>query len=968
MADDNKIDLEINLKDEKARLALQRITTAAKELEQREARAQIKTEQLAKSLNNKLANAATIAGEKTKQAALKTQLLEERLKKATTQTGIFSTTIGKISLASFIGNITSRAVSSGITTIVNGLSRIVEAGREFEDGLVAVGKTTGISGRALDALGNRITELSRTIPVSTKSLLEIATVAGQLGLKSSADIVQFTETLGKLQLATDITGEEGSQSVAKILTITGELEKNGSDNIDKFGNVITRLGNDFAATESQILKVATRVSQGIAPFGVASEDILAISTALKATGSEAEASGTAIQKTFALIGEATKEGGPNLTKFANAAGLTNDEFIKLFENDPAKLFVTLAKNLGEANLKGADLNAVLKDLGLSDARLARSLNPLITRYGTLEKALSSARGESQDRIALDEEARKAADTLSGDVQALSNAYDELAKELFQDVGPALRAVVQGITAFTDGVKSLVNGNVIDGMIGSLAAVATALVLINIKAILLASTGIPALVAGLGALAVEITVATGGLNLLIPLIAAAGFAIGKYLGDVRDAADEQKEFNRQVIESADAFENLDKPTQDYLNSLNQYTGGLERANGVMEKLSTVILPGVNKNLVEVAEGSEEAAKALEKLGLFDDKKLAGLKKFFSEEEQLRLKRKFNTLKDEAEIDAFRSNIASIARRRQSEDHKRTLGLDKETLDSIKALAEEKKRIDEEQRQVEEERRFQKQAELLQETEEFQIFNQGKLDALKIYFSEEEIIRAEARISQIENERIKQIEIEKLENEAFDRRLKAKIDNARKLQNVDIVANKIIAEDNKELAEERERINKLTVVKTGQFFGAMSSLARAGGKEFFELQKAFALAQIAVNGIQQVSEAAKLPWPANIPAVAFAVADAAARTASVVATNPSFEMGGIVPGTSFTGDRVQANVNSGEMILNRQQQRQLFSIANGGGNGNEPKQFNITVQSVLDGEIVAESVSKQVANGFILGEVQ
>ncbi len=42
---------------------------------------------------------------------------------------------------------------------------------------------------------------------------------------------------------------------------------------------------------------------------------------------------------------------------------------------------------------------------------------------------------------------------------------------------------------------------------------------------------------------------------------------------------------------------------------------------------------------------------------------------------------------------------------------------------------------------------------------------------------------------------------------------------------------------------------------------------------------------------------------------------------------FATGGIVPGTSYTGDKVIARVNSGEMILNSQQQARLFAIANG-----------------------------------------
>ena len=44
--------------------------------------------------------------------------------------------------------------------------------------------------------------------------------------------------------------------------------------------------------------------------------------------------------------------------------------------------------------------------------------------------------------------------------------------------------------------------------------------------------------------------------------------------------------------------------------------------------------------------------------------------------------------------------------------------------------------------------------------------------------------------------------------------------------------------------------------------------------------------------------------------------------------SFSGGGIVGGTSYTGDRLTARVNSGEMILNASQQRGLFQILNGG----------------------------------------
>ena len=46
-------------------------------------------------------------------------------------------------------------------------------------------------------------------------------------------------------------------------------------------------------------------------------------------------------------------------------------------------------------------------------------------------------------------------------------------------------------------------------------------------------------------------------------------------------------------------------------------------------------------------------------------------------------------------------------------------------------------------------------------------------------------------------------------------------------------------------------------------------------------------------------------------------------------PAFTNGGIVGGTSFTGDKISANLNSGEMILNKSQQANLFAMANGSG---------------------------------------
>lgn len=75
---------------------------------------------------------------------------------------------------------------------------------------------------------------------------------------------------------------------------------------------------------------------------------------------------------------------------------------------------------------------------------------------------------------------------------------------------------------------------------------------------------------------------------------------------------------------------------------------------------------------------------------------------------------------------------------------------------------------------------------------------------------------------------------------------------------------------------------------------------------------------------VKGGASLPFPANIAAIAAGVAAVVAVIAMI--SSLAFEHGGIVPGTSLTGDRVTARVNSGEMIINRRQQLNLWRLAN------------------------------------------
>lgn len=137
-----------------------------------------------------------------------------------------------------------------------------------------------------------------------------------------------------------------------------------------------------------------------------------------------------------------------------------------------------------------------------------------------------------------------------------------------------------------------------------------------------------------------------------------------------------------------------------------------------------------------------------------------------------------------------------------------------------------------------------------------------------------------------------------------------------------------------------------------FNDMAEMLNEYGEENKKAQKAakaFALAGILASQAQSIAEGAlaissgiaqsqSVPFPANLVSLATTVATITGLITSTVSSfmqakqllagsdAGAFETGGIVGGTSYTGDRLTARVNSREMILTQQQQARLFDIAN------------------------------------------
>lgn len=147
---------------------------------------------------------------------------------------------------------------------------------------------------------------------------------------------------------------------------------------------------------------------------------------------------------------------------------------------------------------------------------------------------------------------------------------------------------------------------------------------------------------------------------------------------------------------------------------------------------------------------------------------------------------------------------------------------------------------------------------------------------------------------------------------------------------------IDDENKALEKTREAVDNLKS-SFNSLFSAMNQLGK-GPALFATIAQSVAQAipQVinmvsafsALAVAQGVSEASRRSWYEAIAAAAALAATIISTVATVKSQTKGYATGGIVGGNSYVGDKQTVRVNSGEMILNKQQQANLFRMLNQG----------------------------------------
>ena len=133
-----------------------------------------------------------------------------------------------------------------------------------------------------------------------------------------------------------------------------------------------------------------------------------------------------------------------------------------------------------------------------------------------------------------------------------------------------------------------------------------------------------------------------------------------------------------------------------------------------------------------------------------------------------------------------------------------------------------------------------------------------------------------------------------------------------------------------------------------------------------QQAVATASISTNAAVSTGNAvtaATSTAAATGPAAAFvlpALVGAAIGFIAAAFSGIKFAHGGVVPGGSFTGDKIPAMLNSGETVMNQQQQANtLMAIANGNSNSlnGNIKSSNFNLETKLRGSDILLALKRE-----------
>lgn len=292
----------------------------------------------------------------------------------------------------------------------------------LESAITKVEKTTGLARDKIVEMTDQMRTLSEDVtPTATNELLRYAEVAGQLGVNSSEDILKLVAAADALEVSTNLAGDEAALLLTRILGMTGE----GVPAINGLASSVVDLGNNFAATEDEIVHMTKEIVSGTRSINLSSSAAAAFGTVLKELGQPAERSRTAIQRMAEAIKKASLEGGDELEQLSNITGLTADEIEKNLGERPEAVLISFIEGLDRVRENGGLVSKSLASMGIAGTEANSVISTMAGSTHRFREALELSNSAFEDQDKHFQEAVKSYSTQDAALAKLVNKFTTL---------------------------------------------------------------------------------------------------------------------------------------------------------------------------------------------------------------------------------------------------------------------------------------------------------------------------------------------------------------------------------------------------------------------------------------------------------------------------------------------------------------------------------------------------------------
>lgn len=370
------------------------------------------------------------------------------------------------------------AITAGLGRVV---SSATQAGIAQERAFADVQRTAQGTTADLDNLKRAYTELSTKTTTSFADLSKIGTLGAQMNIPTK-DLEDFTKAVAQFSTVTGMEVEAATTAFGRFGQMMGGLQesaKGAGDGYAVLANQVADLGAKSVATEPEIANMMVSIAAQGKSAGLTQNQILALSSTLSSLAIPKEWARGSLQRIFNSINSAAAEGSDSMHTYARAIGATDEEFQKLWRDDPNKVFQGILQHLAGISDK-VDKAQAIKDLGFKNVRDVELLSRMSNSLGLYVEQLKEADKAAKGTTFIDESMGIIMGTMAAKVEAFQHALQNAGAAINSSFMVPFKGLITLATGIINAFAQLPRP--IQAFVGALAAVGTVRVgLLAVKA-------------------------------------------------------------------------------------------------------------------------------------------------------------------------------------------------------------------------------------------------------------------------------------------------------------------------------------------------------------------------------------------------------------------------------------------------------------------------------------------------------